>query len=137
MISSIYQYDPIESNNYYCLATLFEIILKTSGVHIDQNEIGLSLGISLPNTDDTLDKKKLGIAIDTNKFNAYFKSISIDLVADYIPINTIFDGELDTIIKKYLENHFHIIVAYNYDSLYWNTPSEIGHVSLVQNINPR
>lgn len=134
MSTSAYNYELVKSNDYYCLAALLETIFKTSGLQIDQKEIGNKLGIVLPDSDMHLNESKLGIPIDVFKFNNFFKTASLNYKAAYIPANTIFDGELDTILINYLEQNSHVIVAYNYDQLYKNIPSQIGHVSLVKEV---
>ena len=134
MNTSAYNYEPVKSDNYYCLAALLETVFKTKGLQIDQKEIGNKLGIVLPSSDKNIDESKLGISIDEFKFNNFFKSSSLNYKATYIPANTIFDGELDEILDNYLKQNSHVIIAYNYDQLYGNIRSQIGHVSLVKEV---
>lgn len=134
MNTSIYNYQLVKSKNYYCLAALFETIFKTEGLQLNQTKIGNKLGIILPNSGVNVNEDKLGIQIDIFKFNSFFKSLSLNYIAAYIPANTIFDGELDIIINDYIAQNSHIIIAYNYDQLYKNIRSKIGHVSLVKEV---
>ena len=126
----------IESENYLCLATLIEIVLKDIGIRkYTRFDIAEELGITLPPSARGLvkgasyseDEFQLGIKIDSEKMNSFFDRNEINLHAKYTQATPY--TMLEEQISKW--NQCYVIFLYSYGELVGNSElQDVGHAAL-------
>jgi hypothetical protein len=131
------------SENYLCVATLLELILKNYGYNTDRYEIANYYGVNIPpdakisnvqHYYHTEDKNKLGIIMNSNSINDLFDHLSIKLTEKYISINTLLEESFVSTVQKMIEKSY-VICGYDYGYVF-DEPRNIclGHVSIITEI---
>lgn len=146
-IESKYKYELEEiSDDFMCVPSILLTVIKQhTKTPPTQEEIVNFLGIWLPeeyqlsplitNRHTTQDKNEYGIRVTSPQINKLFAHLAIPLVESYIPINHLLDWEFEECIEDNIRKSNHVICGYSYQYLFHQTPSPIGHVSLITAIN--
>jgi len=131
------------SENYLCVATLLELILKNFGYNVDRYEIADYFGVNIPfgekinkiqNYCNTEDKNKYGIIINQDDINNFFYHYNIKLIEKFISINTLLEETFVPMIQKMMEDSY-VICGFDYGYVYDEPKNKyLGHVSIITEI---
>jgi hypothetical protein len=93
-----------------------------------------SISQSIKNFEYTNDEDKWGIVIDKDTINNFFKKKNLPLIETYISISEIAEYNFYDILNTAILNNNHVIFGYDYNLLFKNIKSKIGHVSLISRV---
>lgn len=140
------KYENLVADNYLCVPTVLEIILKSENVpNFDKYMIANYFGVVLPqqvvysqisNYSHSEDSIHQGITLKRDSINNFFKKNNIPLKEHFVWIKYIDRDFFSDFIYENLISGKHIICGYEYNTLYKKTGKYAGHVSIITTADP-
>lgn len=141
-------YELIISEDFLCVATVLEIILKAEGFSsISRFQIASWFGLCLPDGFElkydflekgifySKDANQWGIRIKNDSLNEFFSANNLPFQEKYFPINQIADFSFLDDLRNVFANSRHTIVGFDYGKLFREERNlKIGHVGIVTQV---
>lgn len=144
MIKSPFDYKLVIAKPFQCIPACLEMIVQTMNIEINQSQIAEYFGLmvdenyhgSIANVKYTSDSNQLGIILQNDSVNKFFRDFMLPFKEEYLPIEKLSDWELmDTIMKELLLGS-NLMCGYSYGILNIQEElDEIGHVSIIIGID--
>ena len=138
------RYKSIKGENFFCVATVLYMILKSEGFSVPLNDIMENFSYIVPtnyknihylkNIKYSSTPKEWGAILNKDSINTFFKQNNLPFSELYLPINMIAEYNFYDIINQALLNYNHIVFGFDYDMLYNEKKGEIGHVSIINQL---
>ena len=129
------------ARNYLCVLALIEMIISDlyGSTLYSQLDLAEIFGITIPIGKDIPIRNiryssittELGVHIDENKLNTFFRNNGIDLFVTYYSANPFEYNQIDEYSSEDLRRHKYILYTYSYGYLF-NDPEKmnVGHAAL-------